>query len=125
MENLIELFAFLLFIILTGASAASKKAREKQKQLKSEGAEKSSKPVYRPRSKQPPQTPFNQEKPFWNQPQKPVPARKPLKRKQPQERPQETEGEPFPRPSAQEPVWQKMLREMLELDEPKPAPVPE
>ncbi|MBN2327131.1 MAG: hypothetical protein JXR73_08240 [Candidatus Omnitrophica bacterium] len=125
MENLIELFAFLLFIILTGASAASKKAREKQKKYESEKTGESPIPPYKPRSKQPPQTTFGQEKPFWEQPQKQVPARKPLKRRQPQERHLEPEGEPFPRPAAQGPAWARMLREMLELEEPKPAPAPE
>lgn len=89
MENIFEVLLFLFFIVLTGLSAASKKAKEKRGDFESA----------------PEETVF----PTSTHPKAP---------------PQPSQQEPAkPAPVSTEPAWSRMLRDMLELEQPEPEPV--
>lgn len=102
MEDLIKVIAFLIIMAFTGLSTISKKMRERQKDLESENPA----PL--------PKEPWSPKKNATKPPARPSPAT-----------PFPANSQPASSETAkpEEPIWAKMLREMMDMNEPTPQPV--
>ncbi len=115
MENIVELLLFIFFIALTGLSATSKKAKEKHGSSESIPEE-----TLFPTST----TPKTPPRPIRQESVKPD-SHKTYSKGKIQQRipPQIPAPDSSPAPVSTEPAWSRMLREMLELEQPQPEPV--
>ncbi len=115
MENIFEILAVLVFLALTGMQGLSKKMRDNKNQKKNE--------PFKPASPSKPATPVHsagaKRKYAYEEKSQAKPAQK-------QESPftmrKEAQAPPAPQPASkpEEPIWSRMLREMLDVEEVEP-----
>lgn len=106
MEDVIQILAFLVFIIVSGIISTSKKMREQQKDKPIDTLPPVATPIPKTLNSEPPAR-QNQDRQKSNRSvTPPTPKRQPTS----------------PAPQAEEPMWAKMLREMLDIEK---TPVPE
>lgn len=115
MDELFKLLALLVIMAFTGLSTLSKKAREKQKEMESNLPEPLSPQPWEPKKMEPRRIMTPTTKPISK------PVYRPISGKS---APQSVQR-PVPQPATapEEPLWSKMLREVLDMNEPVPEPV--
>ncbi len=107
MEDVIQILAFLVFIIVSGIISTSKKMREQQKDKPIDSLPPVAAPI--------PKT-LNSETPVWQKQDRQL-----SKRSATPPNPMRQPVSPAPQ-AEEEPMWSKMLREMLDIEK---TPVPE